>query len=213
MPGAAANELSFQITVNGGPVEGLLQTSVVQLRADPEMREDLTPIRTEGTAIARRLRDGRRPAFPPGVRDFGRYKRAAEHLRDAHVRSYDILKGGPGDFPVGLTVSMSDWWTPEGGEEGMNRARAMHEDYYLEATRGNDFIGVQAYTRIRIGLVPLHHVIEHTLDGERPEIELSDAVLETCQVQQILDDAIETRRLAFERRKVSLARGGIEDDV
>ncbi len=28
----------------------------------------------------------------------------------------------------------------------------MHEDYYLEAARGNDFIGVQAYTRIRIGL-------------------------------------------------------------
>ena len=62
------------------------------------------------------------------------------------------MKGGPGDFPVGLTVSMSDWWTPEGGEAGMERARAMHEDFYLEATRGNDFIGVQAYTRTRIGL-------------------------------------------------------------
>ena len=90
--------------------------------------------------------------FPPGVRDFARYQQASEHLRDAHVRAYDVLKGGPGDFPVGLTLSMSDWWSPEGGEEGMQRARAMHEDYYLEATRGNDFVGVQAYTRIRIGL-------------------------------------------------------------
>jgi beta-glucosidase len=34
----------------------------------------------------------------------------------------------------------------------MERARAMHEDFYLEAARGNDFIGVQAYTRVRIGL-------------------------------------------------------------
>jgi beta-glucosidase len=90
--------------------------------------------------------------FPPGVRDFGGYRQASENLRDAHIRAYDVLKAGPGDFPVGLTVSMSDWWAPEGGEEGMHRARAMHEDYYLEATRGNDFIGVQAYTRIRIGL-------------------------------------------------------------
>jgi beta-glucosidase len=90
--------------------------------------------------------------FPPGVRDFGRYQQASENLRDAHVRAYDVLKAGPGDFPVGLTVSMSDWWAPEGGEDGMQRARAMHEDYYLEATRGNDFVGVQAYTRIRIGL-------------------------------------------------------------
>jgi beta-glucosidase len=63
-----------------------------------------------------------------------------------------VLKGGPGDFPVGLTVSMSDWWTPEGGEAGLERARKMHEDFYLEPTRGNDFIGVQAYTRTRIGL-------------------------------------------------------------
>jgi beta-glucosidase len=47
---------------------------------------------------------------------------------------------------------MSDWWTPEGGEAGLERARAMHEDYYLDATRGNDFVGVQAYTRTRIGL-------------------------------------------------------------
>jgi beta-glucosidase len=90
--------------------------------------------------------------FPPGLADFSLYAKASEHLRDAHVRAYDVLKGGPGDFPVGLTVSMSDWWTPEGGEAGLERARAMHEDYYLEATRGNDFVGVQAYTRTRIGL-------------------------------------------------------------
>jgi beta-glucosidase len=90
--------------------------------------------------------------FPPGLADFSLYAKASELLRDAHVRVYDVLKGGPGDFPVGLTVSMSDWWTPEGGEAGLERARAMHEDYYLDATRGNDFVGVQAYTRTRIGL-------------------------------------------------------------
>jgi beta-glucosidase len=90
--------------------------------------------------------------FPPGLADFSLYAKASEHLRDAHGRAYDVLKGGPGDFPVGLTVSMSDWWTPEGGEAGLERARTMHEDYYLEASRGNDFVGVQAYTRTRIGL-------------------------------------------------------------
>jgi beta-glucosidase len=90
--------------------------------------------------------------FPPGLADFSLYAKASEHLRDAHGRAYEVLKGGPGDFPVGLTVSMSDWWTPEGGEVGLERARAMHEDYYLEAARGNDFVGVQAYTRTRIGL-------------------------------------------------------------
>jgi beta-glucosidase len=90
--------------------------------------------------------------FPPGLQDFGLYAKANEHLRAAHTRAYEVLKGGPGDYPVGLTLSMSDWWAPAGGEAGLERARAMHEDFFLEAARGNDFIGVQAYTRTRIGI-------------------------------------------------------------
>jgi beta-glucosidase len=90
--------------------------------------------------------------FPPGLQDFGLYAKANEHLRAAHSRAFEVLKAGPGDYPVGLTLSMSDWWTPAGGEAGLERARSMHEDFFLEAARGNDFIGVQAYTRTRIGL-------------------------------------------------------------
>jgi beta-glucosidase len=90
--------------------------------------------------------------FPPALQDFTLYARANDHLRAAHRRAYDALKAGPGDFPVGLCVAMSDWWTPPGGEAGIERARSMHEDSFLEATRGDDFIGVQAYTRNRIGL-------------------------------------------------------------
>ena len=90
--------------------------------------------------------------FAPGLQDFGLYAKANEHLRAAHARAYEALKSGPGDYPVGLTLSMSDWWAPEGGEAGLEQARSMHEDFFLEAARGNDFIGVQAYTRTRIGL-------------------------------------------------------------
>ena len=90
--------------------------------------------------------------FAPGRRDFALYGKVNEHLRDAHRRSYEALKAGPGDFPAGLTLSMSDWFTPEGGEAGLEQARSMHEDFFLTPTRGDDYIGVQAYTRTRIGL-------------------------------------------------------------
>jgi beta-glucosidase len=90
--------------------------------------------------------------FPPGLADFSLYAKASSTCATRTFVSTTCSRGGPGDFPVGLTVSMSDWWTPEGGEAGLERARAMHEDYYLDATRGNDFVGVQAYTRTRIGL-------------------------------------------------------------
>ena len=62
-----------------------------------------------------------------------------------------MLRAGPGDFPVGLTLSMSDWAAEPGSEDLVPQYRAHHEDVYLEAARGDDFIGVQAYSRTRVG--------------------------------------------------------------
>ena len=57
----------------------------------------------------------------------------------------------PGDFPVGLTLSMTDYQLQPGGEEWLERIRRPSEDVFLEATEGDDFIGVQTYTRMRVG--------------------------------------------------------------
>ena len=90
--------------------------------------------------------------FPPGrSQDLDGYARAAEVLVDAHRRSVDALKSGPGDFPVGLTLSMSDWAAEPGHEDKIDEYRSQHEDVYLEAARGDDFFGVQAYSRTRVG--------------------------------------------------------------
>ena len=45
---------------------------------------------------------------------------------------------------------MGDWWSPEGSEKMLADFRHMHEGQYLEAARGDDFIGVQAYSRTRL---------------------------------------------------------------
>src|SRR5205807_44399 len=80
--------------------------------------------------------------FPPARQDAGLYVRASEVLIDAHRRAYDVLKGGRGDFPVGLTLSMGDWYAELGGEEALAGLRRQHEDIYLEAARGDDLEGV-----------------------------------------------------------------------
>ena len=91
-------------------------------------------------------------AFPPGRHDdFEGYLKVNGHLLDAHRKAYDALKAGPGDFPVGLTLSMSDWTAEPGAEHLIPTYRGHHEDAYLEAARGDDFVGVQAYSRNRIG--------------------------------------------------------------
>ncbi len=90
--------------------------------------------------------------FPPGRKDdLDAWVRVNENLQAAHRKAYDVLKAGPGDFPVGLTLSMSDWAAEPGSEHLVETFRGQHEDTFLETARGDDFVGVQAYSRNRVG--------------------------------------------------------------
>ena len=71
-------------------------------------------------------------------------------LLDAHAKATAAMKAGPGDFPVGLTLTMQD---VQGVGEG-HQAEALIQMLYgpwLEAARQADFIGVQTYTRVLMG--------------------------------------------------------------
>jgi beta-glucosidase len=92
-----------------------------------------------------------RGAFPPGrSRDRNAYTAANDNLRRAHRSAYDVIKAGRGDFAVGLCVAMGDWWSTEGTADKLARSRFLHEGQFLEAARGDDFVGVQAYSRTRL---------------------------------------------------------------
>ena len=71
-------------------------------------------------------------------------------LLDAHAKATAAMKAGPGNFPVGLTLTMQD---VQGVGEN-NLAEAMIDMLYgpwLAAARQADFIGVQTYTRVMVG--------------------------------------------------------------
>lgn len=89
--------------------------------------------------------------FPPRVRDRDRRAAVNDVLVSAHQKAMDAIRSGPGDFPIGLTLSMTDYQLQPGGEEWLERLRRPSEDVFLEGTAGDDFIGVQTYTRARIG--------------------------------------------------------------
>ncbi len=68
----------------------------------------------------------------------------------AHAEAMAAMKAGPGDFPVGLTLSMQD---VQGIGEN-NQAEALIEALYgpwIEVARQADFVGVQTYTRVLVG--------------------------------------------------------------
>jgi len=89
--------------------------------------------------------------FPPRVRDRGRRDAVNAAMVSAHRAAVDAIRSGPGDFPVGMTVSMTDYQAQPGGEAWVERLRGPNEDVFLEATGGDDFVGVQTYTRMRVG--------------------------------------------------------------
>jgi beta-glucosidase len=89
--------------------------------------------------------------FPPGHRDPDLRKRANDVFIAAHRRAVEIVQGGPGQTPVGLTLAMQDMQAVPGGEAFRDAERRLMEDVYLEAARDDDYVGVQTYTRIRYG--------------------------------------------------------------
>lgn len=69
----------------------------------------------------------------------------------AHRKAVEAIKSGATNCSVGLTLAMQDIQAGPGGEETAARLRRELFDAYLEGTRGDDFIGVQTYSRQRFG--------------------------------------------------------------
>jgi beta-glucosidase len=93
--------------------------------------------------------------------------RVAESLLAAHTTARDVLAAA-GPFRSGWTVATQDF-QPEPGCEELSRAYGYPRDaWYLEAARGDDWVGVQAYTRTKIGPdgpLPVPDDVEKTLTG------------------------------------------------
>jgi len=90
-------------------------------------------------------------AFPPGERDREARHRANATFIDAHHRAVEAIRSGPGDAPVGICLAMSDYQAVDGGESYLERIRSGMEDVFLDALAGDDFVGVQCYSRTRVG--------------------------------------------------------------
>jgi beta-glucosidase len=72
------------------------------------------------------------------------------NLLDAHAKAYQAIKSGPGDFPVGVTLTTQ----PIEAVDDECAARQFEETLYggwWDAVNASDFVGVQAYFRFRVG--------------------------------------------------------------
>ncbi len=77
--------------------------------------------------------------------------RGREIIMNAHRRAVEVIKAKASTCSVGVTLAMQDIQAGPGGEEMAAHMRHELLDVYLEKTQGDDFIGVQTYSRQRFG--------------------------------------------------------------
>jgi beta-glucosidase len=140
-------------------------------------------------------------------------------IMSAHRRAVDVLHAGPGNFPVGLTLALLDIQSAEGGEAKAAEFRYEMAETYLEQLRGDDFIGVQTYSRMVVGpngVIPPGADVEKNQMGEEyyPEA-IGGTIRHAANVAQIpvivtengLSSTDDTRRVEYyQRALVSVAR-------
>ncbi len=82
--------------------------------------------------------------------------RTDAHLLDAHAKACQAIKAGPGDFPVGVTLTTQAIEAVGDGSIAPEMEKTLYGGWW-EAVNASDFVGVQAYTRLRFdskGIAP-----------------------------------------------------------
>jgi beta-glucosidase len=99
------------------------------------------------TMIAAAARATNSPQFSSIL--FADPDRIDANLLDAHAKAYQAIKSGPGDFPVGVTLTTQPV-EPVGEESAAQQFEDTLYGDWWEIVNASDFVGVQAYFRFRI---------------------------------------------------------------
>ncbi|SPE29577.1 beta-glucosidase (glycoside hydrolase family 1 protein) [Candidatus Sulfopaludibacter sp. SbA3] len=101
------------------------------------------------------LRMKKQAAKAVGTGNFGCFflgdaDKLQEVMIGAHHRARAAMKSGPGDYPVGVSIALQD---EQAVGPKSRRDRKCDEVYgeWLRAAALSDFVGVQSYTRCRVG--------------------------------------------------------------
>jgi beta-glucosidase len=129
------------------------------------------------------------------------------------------------DFPVGITLALPEVQAANGGEAQAARVRYNLNDSYLEAVRGDDFVGVQTYSRHRVGpngSLPPEEGVELTqMHNEFWPEALEATIREAAAVAQIpiivtengIGTTDDTRREEYIRRAVRGVANCLKDGI
>ena len=136
-----------------------------------------------------------------------------EHLISAHQLSVAILRGE--GKKAGWSVATQDFQPEPGFEQAAADFGRSREDVFLDAASGDDWVGIQAYTRTKIGAdgpVPIPAGVETTLTGwEYYPQALEDGIRRSWERNgvpiYVTENGIAT---ADDSRRIDYTRGALE---
>jgi beta-glucosidase len=105
--------------------------------------------------------------------------KAIETILAAHHSAVNAIRSGPGIFPVGITLALQDIQVVGENDSFAKQMSREINDVYLEALAGDDFVGVQSYSRTRCDdekFLPAEEGVELTQMG----YEFWPEALEAC---------------------------------
>ena len=151
--------------------------------------------------------------------------KATDIILTSHHRAVEAIKSGNSNFPVGITLALQDIQAAEGGEKRAAKMRKAINDVYLDSVRGDDFVGVQAYSRVRSGpegLLRPEEGVELTQMGyefwpEALEATIRYAVARTNLPVIVTENGIattdDTRRVEYVRRALNGVTNCLNDGL
>ena len=89
--------------------------------------------------------------FVPGKKDVGLAASVMERMRAAHTAGVAAIRAVAPQARAGLTLALLDWQAADGGEATVAGMRGLMDDPFLDVARTDDLLGVQTYTRLRVG--------------------------------------------------------------
>ncbi|MCA9984561.1 MAG: glycoside hydrolase family 1 protein [Anaerolineales bacterium] len=160
-----------------------------------------------------------------GLFQFVKGARMRDLIFTAHRRAFEALHAGPGDFPVGLTLALVDIQAAAGGEAKAAEFQRELNEVYLEQLTGDDFVGVQTYSRMRVGpegMIPPGDDVEKNQMGEEyyPEA-LGGTIRLAARIAGVpiivtengLASEDDTRRLEYFQRALGCVRDCLDEGI
>lgn len=150
-------------------------------------------------------------------------KSEANQVR-AHELAFAAIKSGPGDFPVGVTISMQDVQGVGPGNKATEFEDLIYGPWIAQAAKA-DFVGVQTYTRILVdanGVVPPAKEAEKTAAGYEFYPEglggtIRYAARKTGKPIYVTENGIgtddDTRRIAYTDRALASVRACMDEGI